>query len=475
VAGEFDVIIVGAGPAGIFAALELTALTSARILILEKGVDLPSRLAGAGSRVSGWGGAGAFSDGKLNLSPDVGGNLGRYLPREDLVALIGYVDGRYREFGAPKAEYSAAPDALAGLQAEAACHGLSLIPTRLRHLGTERCPDLLARMRAALSGRVEIGFGTEVARIEVADGSVQGVTDREGNHYRAPYVILAAGRDGADWLAGEARRLGLPTEVSPVDIGVRVELPAVVLASLTDAVYEAKLYYTAPTFDDQVRTFCMCPYGEVIREEYAGLTTVNGHSYAERRTANTNFAVLVSTTFTEPFREPVAYGQSVARLANLLGGHVLVQRLGDLRTGRRSTPERIGKGPVAPSLDEATPGDLSFALPYRHLTDILEMLEAMDRFVPGVNDLSTLLYGVEVKFYSLSLRLSPSMETAVRNLFAVGDGSGVSRGLVQSSASGVLAAREAARRLSEVGSLDSVGVSGKDYPKGGQRRWTRTV
>jgi uncharacterized FAD-dependent dehydrogenase len=444
---EFDVIVVGAGPAGIFAALEVAACSAGRVLMLEKGVDLPSRLAGVGTRVTGWGGAGAFSDGKLNLSPDVGGNLGRHLSQEELAALIDSVDSRYVEFGAPNKTFGGDSPALSQLQAVAACLGFNLIPTRLRHLGTERCPLVLARMRDALGDRVEVRFGAAVARIDVRDGVVEGVTDSEGTAYRAPYVVIAVGRDGAGWLSAEAQHLGLPTEVSPVDVGVRVEVPGAILAPLTDQLYEAKLLYTSHTFNDKVRTFCMCPYGEVILEAYDGVTTVNGHSYTDRRTANTNFAVLVSTAFTEPFRQPVAYGRSVARLANLLGGQVLVQRLGDLRAGRRSTPERMRQGLVVASLKEATPGDLSFALPYRYLTDILEMLEAMDRLTPGICDPSTLLYGVEVKFYSLSVRVSPWMECAVRNLFTVGDGAGVSRGLIQSSASGVLAGREIAHRL----------------------------
>lgn len=446
-AEDWDVVVVGAGPAGIFAALELTALADARVLLLEKGPDLPARLAGVGTRGSGWGGAGAFSDGKLTLAPEVGGNLARYLDPASLRDLIEYVDARYQAFGAPAEVHGGDPEALARLGAAAAAAGFRLVAGRLRHVGTDRCPALLARMREALARRAEVRHGIEVTRLEVGSGRVAGVIDREGRRYRAPFVVLAVGREGAGWLAREAARLHLPTEVHPVDLGVRVEVPAPVLAPLTDVVYEAKLYYTPPTFRDEVRTFCMCPRGEVIREDSGDVVTVNGHSYAARPTPNSNFALLVRTRFTEPFREPLVYGRSVARLANLLGGQILLQRLGDLRAGRRSTPERIRAGAVTPTLPEATPGDLAFALPYRHLVDLLETLEALDRLVPGVNDPSTLLYGIEVKFYSLALVTSPRMETALPNLFAVGDGSGVSRGLIQAAASGVLAAREIAARL----------------------------
>lgn len=445
--GDVDVLVVGSGPAGIFAALEVTRLGPARVLILEKGTDLPQRIQAGGSRISGWGGAGAFSDGKLNLSPGVGGRLAFHLNEPELRELIHYVDKVYLSCGAPQAEYAPEGEAFTRLAQEAVRRGLRLVPSRIRHLGTDRCPQILLRLRESLGPSVEVVFGAEVAGVEVEEGRVIGVVDARGHRYRAPYVILAVGREGSDWLGQEARRLGLTTFLNPVDIGVRVEVPAAVMAPLTEVIYEAKFHYRSRAFDDPVRTFCMCPNGEVIREEYGELQTVNGHSYADHRTENTNFAILVSTAFTEPFREPIAYGQSVARLANLLGGHVLVQRLGDLRAGRRSTHDRIARGHVTPTLAEATPGDLSFVLPHRHMVDILEMLEAMDWVVPGVNASHTLLYGVEVKFYSLRLEVSRDMETGVQNLFAVGDGSGVSRGLVQASASGVLAAREVARHL----------------------------
>ena len=238
----------------------------------------------------------------------------------------------------------------------------------------------------------------------------------------------------------QAAALGLQTIANPVDIGVRVELPAPVLKEITDKIYESKLIYYAKTFDDKVRTFCMNPYGEVVRERYAGIVTVNGHSYAEKRSANTNFAILVSSAFTEPFDDPIAYGSHIARLANLIGGGPIIQRLGDLLAGRRSTRERINRCLTRPTLPEATPGDLSFVFPFRHLQSIIEMLQALEKLAPGVYSRHTLLYGVEVKFYSNRIGLSPELETHVKNLFAIGDGAGITRGLIQASASGIVAA-----------------------------------
>jgi len=260
-------------------------------------------------------------------------------------------------------------------------------------------------------------------------------------------VILAPGRSGNSWVRAEARRIGMSTLPSPIDLGIRVETPAAVLKEVTDVTYESKLVYYSRSFDDKVRTFCMNPYGEVVTEILDDVVTVNGHSYADRKTENTNFALLVSTTFTEPFDDPSSYGRHIARLANLLGKGVIVQRLGDLMSGRRSTRERIARSIVRPTLGEATPGDLSFVLPYRYLQDILEMLEALDRVAPGINSRNTLLYGVEVKFYSNRLRLTDTFETEVEGLFAVGDGAGVTRGLLQASCSGMVAGGEVARRL----------------------------
>jgi hypothetical protein len=296
-------------------------------------------------------------------------------------------------------------------------------------------------MRKALEGRVDIDLNTSAVRISTKDGAVEGVETGDGRFIQAKYVIVAPGREGASWLAEQASALGLRTAVNPVDIGVRVELPAAVMEHITDVVYESKFVYYSRTFDDKVRTFCMCPYGEVVTENNAGLMTVNGHSYAERRTENTNFALLVSKNFTEPFKEPILYGKYVAGLANLLGGGVIVQRLGDLINGRRTTAERLRKGTVTPTLEDATCGDLSLVFPYRHLVDITEMLQALDKIAPGVYSRNTLIYGVEVKFYSNRLELSGDLETQVANLFAAGDGAGVTRGLMQASASGVVAAR----------------------------------
>jgi len=452
---RYDVVIVGAGPAGIFAALELAG-SGLRVLLLEKGRELEQRHCPIGERtdscvscrpcsiVSGFGGAGAYSDGKLTLTPDVGGHLGTLLSADTLRGLIEYVDSMYVRFGAPDRVFGVGAE-VEGLIDRAMLAGLRLVPVRLRHLGCEHCRRVLQSMHAHLVAAIDIRTGVTVADIECDGVRVVGICTSDGERLSCRFLICAPGREGSEWLMALARRKGLAVTANPVDVGVRVELPAVVMEELSRVLYEAKLEYYSATFDDRVRTFCMCPHGEVVMESTGGddpVVTVNGVGYAERSTSNTNFAVLVSTSFTEPFHEPIAYGKYLARLANLLSGGVLVQRLGDLLEGRRSTVERLQRSLVRPSLKGATPGDLSFVLPYRYLTDIVEMLKALDRLAPGVASPHTLLYGVEVKLYSGRLGLSEHLETGLENLFAVGDGAGVSRGLVQASISGVVAARE---------------------------------
>ncbi len=481
----YDVAIIGAGPAGIFAALALGE-SGLRVVVVEKGPDIHRRSCPMQTRkaacnqctpcmlLCGWGGAGAYSDGKLTLTTTIGGKLEEYVGEPTLRQLIEEVDQTYLRFGATPTVYAPEEQVFRSLQRQAATADLILVRSRVRHLGTERCTEILKRMRERLEGRVEIRTRCEAVEILVerdkhpaggGDGApvagggegdmapgqgdgrrVTGVRLANGTVLGARYLICGPGREGANWFVSEIRRLGLDLTNNPVDIGVRVELPAVVMENFTDHLYEPKLIYYSRTFDDQVRTFCINPYGQVVAENSDGLLTVNGHSFADKKTELTNFALLVSKTFTEPFREPIAYGRSIAGLANMLGGGVIVQRLGDLQAGRRSTPKRLAKGMVQPTLEQAVPGDLSLVLPYRHLRSILEMLEALDKVMPGVSSRHTLLYGVEVKFYSSRPELSPALETKIRNFFAVGDGAGVTRGLVQASASGLLAAKEILRR-----------------------------
>jgi len=457
----YDVIIVGAGPAGIFTALELTKKKKLKVLILEKGKDLEERICLSREKEStcfhcnpcaaicGWGGAGAFSDGKLTLSPEIGGSLEQYIGESALQKLISYIDEIYIRFGAPKSIYGLEQtEKIREFQHKAAQAELKLIPVAIRHLGTGRCKEILQHMQDHLTARgVEIRTSCPVESVLTDADQVKGVITGKGESIYARHVVLAPGREGAEWLAREAQRLGLRTEVNPVDIGVRVEVPAAVMEPLTNVFYESKFIYYSRAFDDKVRTFCMNPYGEVVLENIDGLVTVNGHTHAYKKTTNTNFAVLVSKTFTEPFKEPIAYGRYVASLANLLSGGVIVQRLGDLIAGHRSTPERMKKSLTIPTLAQATPGDLSLVFPYRHLVAIVEMLKALNEVAPGVYSRYTLLYGVEVKFYSSRLALTNSLETQIKNLFAAGDGAGVTRGLAQSAVSGVIVAREILNRV----------------------------
>ncbi len=453
---RYDVIIVGAGPAGIFAALELTRRSAARILMVEKGHAIARRRCPAretacvGCRscdiMTGWGGAGAFSDGKLTLTSEVGGWLPEYVDAASLSDLLAYSDQLWLEFGATREVHEPDDATAAELQREAALAGMKLVPMRIRHLGTDRSPEVLDEMRIYLEGRgLDIRTETRAVRILADSGRVTGVELDDGTVAAAGVVIAAPGREGADWLAEQAQALSIPLTNNAVDIGVRVECPAPVMERLTTPLYEAKLVYRTTSFGDSVRTFCMNPYGEVTTESYGDVVTVNGHSFAQTKTRYTNFAVLVSQRFTEPFRDPITYGRSIAKLANLLGDGILLQRYHDLKSGRRSTPERIAEGGAEPTLAGATPGDLSCVLPYRHLTDIVEFLETLDYLVPGIAGPSTLLYGVEVKFYSSRVEVDRDLMTPVEGLYAIGDGAGITRGLLQAGASGILAAQAVAR------------------------------
>ena len=451
----YNVAIVGAGPAGIFAALEIMKLKPDwKVILIEKGQKIEKRkcLLREGyakcpnckkcGLLCGWGGAGAFSDGKLTLTPDVGGHLLDYMSRDKVEDLIKYSDDLYLKFGATEEVFGTDYNTFRELEREASLAELKLVYSPVRHLGTERSLNVLKNMQDYLDERITIRNDVSARNLIVECEQVKGLILDNGEEIRAEYTIIAPGREGADWLTKEFSQNKIGMVNNAVDVGVRVELPAPVFEPITSKLYESKLIYHSPTFGDEVRTFCMNPNGEVVQENYNGIATVNGHSYAEKTTNNTNFALLVSERFTEPFKEPIQYGQHIASLANMLAGGILVQRFGDLLDGRRSTPERIKASILTPTLTCATPGDLSLVIPYRQMTSIIEMLYALDKIAPGTASRYTLLYGIEVKFYSARVKLTDELETeGVKNLFAIGDGAGVTRGLMQASASGVHAAR----------------------------------
>ncbi len=451
----YNVAIIGAGPAGIFTALEIVKLRPEwKVVLIEKGEKIEKRkcLLREGYEkcptckkcglLCGWGGAGAFSDGKLTLTPEVGGHLVDYMPRQKAVELINYADELYLKYGATEEIFGTDRKVFDEIERQAALAELKLVYSPVRHLGTERSLDVLKNMQDYLLEKITILNNVVAKSLIVECEQVKGIILDNGETIHSEYTIIAPGREGADWLTHEFSKNKIGMVSNAVDVGVRVELPAPVFDPITSKLYESKLVYYSPKFGDCVRTFCMNPNGEVVQENYNGIATVNGHSYANTKTKNTNFALLVSEKFTEPFKEPIAYGQKIASLANMLGGGILVQRFGDLLDGRRSTPERLKSSIIEPTLKCATPGDLSLVLPYRQMTSIIEMLFALDKIAPGTASRYTLLYGIEVKFYSARVKLTDELETeGVKNLFTIGDGAGVTRGLIQASASGVHVAR----------------------------------
>ncbi len=463
---RYDVIIIGAGPSGIFCAYELKEKRpELKILMIEKGRAIENRQCPKRktkkcvgckpcSITTGFAGAGAFSDGKLSLSPDVGGNLPEILGYDKALELIKESDAIYLKFGADKNVYGVDKEKeIREIRKRAIHANLKLIECPIRHLGTEEGYKIYHRLQDHLTEvGVEMQFMTMVSDIDIEDGQVKSVTTDKGETYYADHIVAAVGREGADWLSHICQNHGIETEVGTVDIGVRVEVRDEVMEFLNKNLYEAKLVYYTPTFDDKVRTFCTNPSGEVATEYYEnGLAVVNGHAYKskEYKTNNTNFALLVSKNFTKPFKTPIEYGKQIAQLSNMLcDGKILVQTFGDYKRGRRTTEERLCRNNLIPTLKDAVPGDLSLVFPHRIMVDIEEMILALDKVTPGIASDETLLYGVEVKFYSNKVVVDKNFETSIRGLHAVGDGASVTRGLQQASANGLSVARSILEKLS---------------------------
>lgn len=458
-------IIIGAGPSGIFCAYELMEKKKElKILMIEKGRRIEKRQCPKRvtkqcvgckpcSITTGFAGAGAFSDGKLSLSPDVGGNLPEILGYEKTAELLKESDRIYLDFGADKNVYGVdRQKEIRQIRKQAIQANLKLIECPIRHLGTEEGYKIYGRLQKHLLEQgIEILFETMVDDILIEDGAVKGVHTDAGETYFAEEVVSAVGREGADWFSHICGSHEIETKVGTVDIGVRVEVRDEVMEFLNENLYEAKLVYHTPTFDDKVRTFCSNPSGEVATEYYDnGLAVVNGHAYKsqDRKTNNTNFAILVSKNFTKPFKTPIEYGKQIAQLSNMLcDGKILVQTFGDFKRGRRTTEERLCRNNLIPTLKDAVPGDLSLVFPHRIMVDIEEMIFALDKVTPGLASDETLLYGVEVKFYSNKVVVDQDFETNIRGLRAIGDGASVTRGLQQASANGISVARSILARM----------------------------
>ena len=449
---KYDVIIIGAGPGGIFSAYELIQKRpDLKVAIFEAGHALNKRKCPIDgdkiktcigckscSIMSGFGGAGAFSDGKYNITNDFGGTLYEYIGKKQALELMRYVDQINMSYGGEGTKlYSTA-----GSKFKTVCiqNDLHLLDASVRHLGTDINYIVLENLYAYLKDKVDFFFDTYVETVCAWDNGFE--VKCKDETYECTKCIVSVGRSGSKWMETVCKQLKINTKSNRVDIGVRVELPAPVFAHLTDELYESKIVYRTEKYGDKVRTFCMNPKGAVVNENTNGIITVNGHSYEDpaRQTENTNFALLVAKHFSEPFKDSNGYGESIARLSNMLGGGVIVQRFGDLIRGRRSTPNRIEEAFITPTLN-ATPGDLSLVLPKRILDGIIEMIYALDKVAPGTANEDTLLYGVEVKFYNMEVELDENLETKYKGLYVIGDGSGVTHSLSHASASGVFVAR----------------------------------
>ena len=449
---NYDIIIIGAGPGGIFSAYELIKLRpEARIAVFESGYALNKRHCPIdGNKVkscisckrcsimSGFGGAGAFSDGKYNITNDFGGTLHQYIGKQQAIDLMRYVDRINMEFGGKGAKlYSTA-----GTKFKKICmqNDLHLLDASVRHLGTDINYVVLENIYAHLKDKVDFFFDTPVETVEIIDGGYE--IKCKSASYTCEACIVSVGRSGSKWMEAICKALNIPTQSNRVDIGVRVELPAEIFSHLTDELYESKIVYRTQKYGDKVRTFCMNPKGAVVSENTNGIVTVNGHSYEDpaRQTGNTNFALLVSKHFSEPFKDSNGYAESIVRLSNMLGGGVIVQRFGDLINGRRSTQKRIDESFTVPTMN-ATPGDLSLVLPKRLLDGIIEMIYALDKIAPGTANDDTLLYGVEVKFYNMEVEVDENLQCCHKGLYIIGDGSGITHSLSHASASGVHVAR----------------------------------
>ena len=452
---KYDVIIIGAGPGGIFAAYELMKeKPEYKVAVFEEGYPLEKRKCPIDGKkikscvncktcaiMSGFGGAGAFSDGKYNITNDFGDTLYEYIGKSTAIDLMHYVDEINVRYGGEGTKmYSTA-----GTKFKKLCmqNKLKLLDASVRHLGTDINYVVLENMYAELKEKVEFYFNSYVDDLEASGDGYRVICG--DTVYECDKCIVSVGRSGSKWMEKICERLDISTKSNRVDLGVRVELPAVIFSHLTDELYESKIVYRTEKFEDKVRTFCMNPYGIVVNENTNGIVTVNGHSYEDpaKQTENTNFALLVEKHFSEPFKDSNGYGESIARLSNMLGGGVLVQRFGDLIRGRRSTAKRIEEGFVRPTLS-AEPGDLSLVLPKRILDGIIEMVYALDKIAPGTANDDTLLYGVEVKFYNMEVQLDENLETTHKGFYVIGDGSGVTHSLSHASASGVYVARKIA-------------------------------